>query len=353
MRLCVLGFVIIGLFLQQDGVAQSNPYDGFSTFRSGQGARSVALSETNGAETDGEFESWTVNPANLSPESWSNVGLHSSFFAGDIRSFSFMGFVSRDSVWPVVVGLSRTTFGQNLRYDTEGNQMGEFKASTTQLSAATRRQLSNQFYLGAAMHYSWRAIDFYNSHVIHFSVGAVYEPHEHSSFGINLTDFGYEIIPFQTQRHELPLDVSLFWSRELNYLPFTFHMRMQKLNLWNRMKYDNPFQTGDQNLIEPSENSSRIKDLTQEVLRHLVLGGEFAFGTPSKVWLRFSYDHWRNQQLGIPGIRSLEGVAVGFGVQLKVLRLDYTWERLYFDSGSHQISLGFRLFEKDRRRKGF
>ena len=353
MRISTIGFLIISFFLQTVSFAQGNPYDGFTAFHAGQGARNVALSESNGAEVDGELESWSVNPANLSPGSWSNMVLHSSFFVSDIRSFALIGLVSRDSVWPVAVGLSRTSFGQNLRYDPEGNHMGEFKASTTQFSIGTRRRLSDQFYLGTALHYNWRAIDFYNSHVVHFNIGAIYEPGAKSSFGINIADLGYEFIPFDTERHNLPIDLSLYWRRELNYLPFTFYLRMQKLNLWNRLKFDNPFQTGDQNLNDPVERSSRIKDFTEEVLRHMVLGGEFAFGTPSKVWLRFSYDHWKNQQLGIPGIRSLEGVAVGFGIQLKVLRLDYTWERLYFDSGSHQVSLAFKLFEKDRRRKGF
>lgn len=349
----IIGVVLVVLSIGGDAIGQSNPYDGFSNFLSGQGARNVALSESNGAEPDHGFDSWTVNPTNLSPRAWSNVNLHSSFFPAEIRSFALHGLVSRDSVWPVAAGLSRTTFGQTARYDTEGNSMGEFNASVTQLSLGTRRKLSDKLYLGAAMHYDWRAVDFYNSHVLHFSLGGIYSTSDLNSFGISLSDLGYEIVPFESSRHHLPLDLSLYWRRELNYLPFTFYLRMQKLNLWNRMEFDNPFQPGDQNINQEPAPESRIRDLAEEILRHMVVGGEFCFGRPGNVWIRFSYDHWRNQQLGIPGIRSLEGVAVGFGLQIKVLRLDYTWERLYFDSGSHQISLAFRLFEKNRRQKGF
>lgn len=350
----IIGIIAIVTFHSwNEGMAQVNRYDGFSSFESGKGARNVGLGESNGAEANDEFTSWTVNPANISPSSWSNAALHSSFFVGGIRSFSMTGLVSRDSLWPVAVGLSRTSFGQNTRYDAEGNPMGVFNASVTQMSLGTRRQLSRRFYLGASMLYDWRAVDYYSSHVLHFNIGAVFQADEKSSYGMTLSNLGYELIPFESQRHDLPLDLSVYWSRELNYLPFTFHLRMQKLNLWNRMTFQNPFQNKDQNINEPERESSRIKDFTEEVLRHMVIGGEFAFGTPAKVWLRFSYDHWRNLQLGIPGIRSLEGVAVGVGFQLKVLKLDYTWERLYFDSGSHQVSLSFRLFEKDRRRRGF
>lgn len=334
-------------------MGQSNPYDGFSAIRSGQGARNVGLSEANGAEPDGDFDSWSVNPANLSSNSWSNTVLNSSIHPGDIRSFALQGLISRDTVWPVAIGLSRTSFGHTTRYNAEGTAMGEFSASVTRLGVGTRRKLSDQLYVGAAMYYNWRSVDQYHSHVIHFSLGGIYRSSELNSFGITLTDLGYEIVPFETNRHDLPLDLSLFWCRELNHLPFTFYLRMQKLNLWNRMEYDNPFQTGDQNLNPQPVEESRIRNFTGEVLRHMVVGGEFRFGDPGNVWLRFSYDHWRNQQLGIPAIRSLEGVAVGFGIRLKVVRIDYTWERLYFDSGSHQISLAFRLFEKDRRQRGF
>ena len=332
---------------------QGNPYDGFGTFLSGQGARNVGLGETNGAEADGGFDSWSVNPANLSPSSWANATLHSSFYPANIRSYAVHCLVSRDTVWPIVIGLDRVSFGRIPRYNTEGIATGEFQASITGLSLATRRRLSESLYVGAAIHYDWRAIDFYDSHVLHFSLGGIYSTSEANSFGISLTHLGYEIIPFETRRHTLPLDLSLYWRRQLDYLPFTFHLRMQKLNLWNRMDFDDPFQHGDQNLNPDPVQESRIRDLAQEVLRHLVFGGEFRFGNPGNVWLRFSYDHWRNQQLGIPAIRSLEGVAVGFGLQINVLRIDYTWERLYFDSGSHQVSLSFRLFERSRREKGF
>ncbi len=335
------------------GFTQVNRYDGFSSFESGHGARNVGLSESNGAEVNGEFTSWTVNPANLSPSSWSNIALNSSLFPGGIHSFSLAGLVSRDSLWPVTVGLQRTSFGQNTRYDTEGNSMGEFNASVTQISVGTRRQISDRLYLGTALHYNLRVIDAYYSHVLDFSIGGVFEADERSSYGMTLSNLGYELIPFESQRHDLPLDLSVYWRQKLNYLPFTLYLSMQKLNLWNRMTFQNAFQTGDQNINEPEQEPSRLKDFTEEILRHMVIGGEFTFGHPTRVWLRFSYDHWRNLQLGIPGIRSLEGVAVGFGVKLNVVRLDYTWEKLYFDSGSHQISLAFRLFEKDRRSRGF
>ncbi len=341
------------MLVSADVQAQSNPYDGFSAFRSGQGARNSGLAETNGAEKGQYFETWLVNPAGLESASWSNTSFFSSFHPGDIRSFALNALVSRDSVWPLAIGLSRTDFGSNGRYDAEGRALGEFAAHTTQLSLGSRRQLSERLYLGASIHYDWRTIDVYHSHVLHFTIGGIYQADEFNNFGLTLTDLGYEIIPFESRRHSLPLDLSVYWQRELNYLPFTFFLRMQKLNLWNRMEYANPFQTGDQNLNAGPEKHSRFRDFTQEVLRHMVIGGEFEFGDPGKVWLRFSYDHWRNEQLGIPSIRSLEGVSVGFGLQLKFARIDYTWERVYFDAGSHQVSLAFRLFEKNRREKGF
>lgn len=333
--------------------AQQNPYDGFGTFISGMGARNVGLSEANGAELHGDIDSWSVNPANFSPSSWANATVHSSFFPGDIRSYALQGVVSRDSVWPVVVGLSRTSFGQNLRFDVEGNAGGEFNAFVTGLDIATRRKLSESFSIGLGLNYDWRTIDFYDSHLLHFTIGGIYSTNEKNSFGLTISHLGYEIVPFESDRHSLPLDVSAYWRRSLDHLPFTFFLRMQKLNLWNRMEYQNPFLDGDQNINQDPPRESRIRDLANELLRHMVIGGEFQFGQPGNVWLRFSYDHWRNQQLGIPAIRSLEGVAVGFGLKIKVFRLDYTWDRLYFDSGSHQVSLSFRLFEKSRREKGF
>lgn len=351
-KLLILFFGIYALTCTM-GLSQSNQFAGFSTFDPGQGARNVGLSESNGAGSEQNLSAWMVNPALIYPLSWSNVGIHTSFFTAGIQSFTATALVSRDSTWPIAVGLSRLSFGETARYDVEGNPTGNFKSSITEMRMGTRRQLDNRIYIGLGMNYNWRVIDFYNSHILHFDLGGVFEQDGQTSYGITLSGLGYEIIPFETQRDKLPMDVSVYWKQKLNYLPFTFYLRMQKLNLWNRLTYKNKFQNGDQNLNDPEETPSRLQSFSEEILRHMVLGGEFAFGSPEKIWLRFSYDHLRNQQLGIPAIRSLEGVAVGFGVQLKVLRLDYTWERLYFDTGSHQISLAFRLFEKNRRRRGF
>lgn len=332
---------------------QNNLWDGFTPFQSGSGGRNIALGKTNGGGTSTELSNWSVNPAQIHSLSWSNMALHSSFYPAGIRSFSLMGLVSRDSIWPIAAGLSMTSFGTTPRYDEDGNALGEFKAAVSQFSIGTARRIGEEWMLGVTMNYGWRTIDHYSSHVLHFGIGTVYQPNDQLGLGLSLTNLGYELLPFDEERFDLPVDLSLYMERELNYLPFTFFVKMQKLNLWNRMVYSNPFKFSDQNLNKDEEISSRLGEFVQEFFRHLVVGGEFAFGKPEKLWLRFSYDHWRNQQLGIPGIRSLEGVALGFGIQLKPFRLDYAWERLYFDSGSHQISLAFRLFEKDRRAKGF
>lgn len=333
--------------------AQSNPFDGWSNFVTHLGARNVGLAGSNGAESNGELDAWMVNPANLSPFSWSNAALHSSFSPAEIQTFSVLGLLSRDTVWPLALGLMHTSFGRNVRYDTEGNSTGEFRAATNGLHLGTRRKLSESVFIGTSINYDWRTIDFYHSHVLHFAVGGIYETSPYNSFGLSLSNLGYEIVPFHNQRHSLPLDLSVYWRRQLEYLPFTFFLRMHRLNLWNRLEFAHPYDHGDQNLNQDPPPDSRLRSFTAELLRHMIVGGEFHFGHPGNVWLRFSYDHWRNQQLGIPTIRSLEGIAVGFGIRIKVLRLDYTWERVYFDSSGHQLSLSFRLFEKTRREKGF
>ena len=63
--------------------------------------------------------------------------------------------------------------------------------------------------------------------------------------------------------------------------------------------------------------------------------------------MRFSYDHLQNRQLGIENIRSLEGIALGFGIAIKKLKVDYAWERLYFDAGVHHLSLSVNIFENN------
>lgn len=335
-------------------MAQDNPWSGFQGFEQGRlGAKNAALSGSNGAIFEGDISDGLVNPAGFSADSRSDVILHSVFFPAGIRSFSLQGLISRDSLWAVAAGLIHTGYGENKRFDIEGNETGVFPASISGAGVSVSRLLADDWRMGLGMNYDWRRIDIYQSHLLRFDVGVIYERNDRTSFGMSLSNLGYELVPFDTERDRMPLDLSLYWQQKLAHLPFTFFLRMQKMNLWNRMVFDQALDESDDILGGNEQPPSRITSLIRETMRHLVLGGEFGFGEPEKVWLRFSYDHWKNQQLSIPAIRSLDGVALGFGVKLAAFRLDYTWEKMYYNAGGHQLSLSFRLGEKDRRERGF
>lgn len=354
MEVMIRTFIICGMVLWYHLLpAQENSGGGFDVIGFSPGARNSALSESNGADHEGELSGWNVNPAGLNAGSWSDVSLHSVFFPGGISFFSVNGLILRDSVWPVAAGLSYASFGENIRYDAEGNSQGVFPAYVSGFNVGTSRLLWEDWHLGINMIYDWRRIDLYHSHVLRFSAGAVYRMDELTSFGMTLHNTGYEIVPFYEYRTKPSPDLSLYWQQRLRHLPFTFFMKMQKLNQWNRMIFENPYDPGTDWIGGQEKEPSRAQDFASELMRHLVLGGEFGFGMPEKVWLRFSYDHWKNQQLSIPGIRSLDGVALGLGIQLKLFRLDYTWERLYYDAGGHRLSLAFRIRDKERRARGF
>jgi|GEM_PF-3828787 len=335
--------------------AQENEWSGLENAGVHTGARSSALGGANGADTEAELTDWYVNPASLNRGSWSNIALHSAFFPGDIQAFSLMGLIPLDSLWTFGAGISYNTFGENIRYDPEGNTQGVFPAFVTGFDLGASRILTDDWQIGLKMRYDWRKIDIYHSHVLRFDIGALYQLDELASFGLTIGNVGYEFVPFYKNRTSPKMDLSIYWQQKLQHLPFTLFVKMQKMNLWNRMVFDDPFDSGLNWIDEPDKEPSRAGDFVSELMRHLVLGGEFGFGMPEKVWLRFSYDHWKNQQLGIPGIRSLDGVTLGMGLHLKSFRLEYTWERIYYNVGGHQLSLSFRLLGKkeDRRSRGF
>lgn len=347
----IWGFILCCHF----SVAQETDWGGLENVGAYVGARNSALSGANGADSKAELSDWYVNPASLHSASWSNIALHSTFFPSDIQSYSLMGLIPFDSLWTFGAGITHNTFGENIRYDPEGNAQGVFPAFVTGIDMGASRILADDWQIGVKMRYDWRKIDVYHSHVLRFNVGAIYQLDDLASFGLTIDNLGYELVPFYENRTLPKLDVSLYWQQKLQHLPFSLFMKMQKMNLWNRMVFDEPYDPGMGWIDEPDKEPSRAGDFGAELMRHLVLGGEFAFGTPEKVWLRFSYDHWKNQQLGIPGIRSLDGVTLGMGLRLQPFRLEYTWERIYYNVGGHQLSLSFRIGDKkrDRRSRGF
>lgn len=340
-----LWFFPLGIMMVCSVNAQNESYNGFVPLDNYYGASGVALSGTNGSRSMNDVNQWGINPGILTGTLNGEVGVNSSFYPSKISVFSLTSVLQLDSIWPIGVRLLQTSFGETDRYDAEGRNIGTFRSSSSSISLGTSRALSQDLRIGIALNYHLRNIDSYNSHILSVDIGSVYSLGDNSAVGLSISNLGHEIIPFETERTPINWDLSIYGSKKLRYLPLELFLKFQKLNFWNRLSYLNPFDESQNDFDNGgSSESSRIENLVREIFAHMVVGGQMSFGKPEKFWLRFSYDHLQNRQLGIENIRSLEGIALGFGIAVKELKIDYSWERLYFDAGVHHLSLSLNIF---------
>ncbi|GAA5221400.1 hypothetical protein GCM10025777_20300 [Membranihabitans marinus] len=325
-------------------------FDGYVNLGNQYSAALTALSGSNGSQYDSDANVWTLNPALLTTKQNPTWNFNSFFHPGEISEFSIGYSRALDSVWPIAFNLQRTSFGTSSRYDAEGQYMGEFSAADHRISAATSRQLSDKIYIGLLMNYTWRRIDIYHSHVFMLGIGGQYLINDYNSIGLTIHQLGLESKPYISQNNATTIDLSLYGSRKLQYLPLQVFLKLQKLNQWNQLDYSNPFVENTIEFTDQEEKiDSRMTAFVKEFFAHVVIGGEFAFGRNDNIYLRFSYDHLRNKQLGIDNIRSLEGISLGFGLQLKKIKFDYAWEKIYFNAAAHQISIQFSPFSNNNQ----
>lgn len=332
---------ICSFFFMEEIVGQSvqgNPYS-ISNFSS---AQNTALNGANASTSSPDLSTWQINPALLSTTNAKGIGLHSYFHTAEISEFNLVSNFVIDSIWTFGVGAQRTSFGKNGRYNTLGEYLGDFSAQHSQLSLGGARALSEHIYIGLAMQYLWRQVDQFHAHALSIDIGGLYRWNERSSAGVTFQQLGYELKSFSGNKYSTPLDISIFASTQLQHLPLQVFVKFQKLNQWNRLSFENPFDENTTEFIDQEiKEQGRVGALVEEIFAHLVFGGEFAFGRQKNVFLRFSYDHLKNKQLGIEGIGSIEGIGLGFGFKLKKWSFDYAWERLYYNATAHQISLQF------------
>ncbi|MCX6286073.1 MAG: type IX secretion system protein PorQ [Bacteroidetes bacterium] len=260
-------------------------------------------------------------------------------------AFSFVNFMaanygyvmfahSFNKVGNFAGALQFITYGSFTQADASGNITGTFTASEYALSIGWGRPLSLHFNIGANAKIIYSALESYRSFGIAVDVAGTYTATD-DVFNASLIfrNIGYQIIPYTAGNHEpLPFQIQIGLSEKLKHIPLRFYQLFTDLQKWD-LSYTDPNNPSNQAdpITGQTQSKSGISKFADNLMRHVVLGGEI---TIAKVFaIRLGYNYRDRQEMKLYSKAGLAGFSLGFGLRIKMFNISYT--RASLQAGGH------------------
>ncbi len=252
-----------------------------------------------------------INLLNGSPASFSFLK-----YLMDINVASLAISKNYDGIGRFGAGVEYINYGTFTKADENGTNLGTFGAGEMALLIGYGNQLDENFYYGANVKFIYSSIAGVSSTAAAVDLGLHYAiPDQRWNFGFSVLNLGSQIKSYFTTREDLPIDMRLGFSKELEKLPFRFYWSFNRL-VDNESSFFNHFS-------------------------HITAGGEFKLGKSLR--LRFGYDNQKRKDLKIGTTAGLTGFSLGFGFIIKNYNVDYSFSSLGSIGSLHRFGISTDL----------
>jgi len=252
------------------------------------------------------------------------------------RHFSGVGTFS--------AGFQFLGYGEFIRADETGAQMGTFSAGDYALDISYGKQLDSLFSIGASMKLIYSSYDYLNSFGVVFDLGGTYTSKSKLfTAGAVMNNMGFEIKPYiDGNRQKMPFNMQIAGSLKLSKAPLRFTLLVNNLQTWDLV--------GNQAVdglptIGPSGGSVATSDgktfTADNIFRHFVFGAEII---PSEnFFIQIAYNYLRKAELTLPTKTTLNAFSMGFGFRMKRLKFSYSIASYASKGTSHHLTLSTDL----------
>jgi hypothetical protein len=303
---CVI-LLLIGGGLSQSSRAQNLDNTVFRFLNLPTSARAAALGGSHISLSDGGISVFQQNPAYLDPDQHREVALSYINHLHDVSLGFISGAYQINSYGTAGVGIRYVNYGEIDKKDEHGNSLGSFRAKDLSVSLGFGRTLSSHFQYGGSVDFIYSGMDIYQSTGIGFNLGAIYKrPDQSLTIGASLNNAGYQTSTFANRRERLPLNMAIAVTKRLAHSPLRISVMGTKLNHWPRR----------------IATESKHPDFLKDVMRHLVVGGEFIIS--SNVFLRVGYNYYKHEQLKTKERLDMAGFSYGMGFTIRNIQFDFS-----------------------------
>ncbi len=321
-----LSALLLSLFFVAPVIGQTQFNEVYRFLEVPSSARVSALGGSQVGMFDGNSSIMHINPAYLDEESAQTVSATFVNYLADAR-YGFANYALHfPDIGTIGFGIRYAGYGTFTEFDVSGSDLGEFNAGDLAFNTTLSTQLSNYLRAGFGIDYVHSSYGDFNSSAIMGSAGLFYQDLDaRFSAGLSIRNLGDQLTYFNAQREELPLDISLGFSKKPERFPFQLSITLRQLNDWD--------------LRVPGEIES--PDFSTQLFRHIIFGGEAALG--SNFALRLGYNRWQHDQAKVNESFDFAGASMGVGINLKKVQIDISRSSLSETGGIVQISVRTKI----------
>jgi hypothetical protein len=154
---------------------------------------------------------------------------------------------------------------------------------------------------------------------------------------------GSQIVPYSSGNYEpVSFEIVAGITQRLRYAPLSFSItahQLQKPDLTYTVKTDN----NSGNTISQNEKKSTIDKVSDQFMRHIIVGAEF---NPIKnFFIRAGYNYQRRKEMTISAKTGMIGFSYGFGIKISKFVIDYGRATYHLAGASNHFSVSLNLDE--------
>ena len=230
----------------------------------------------------------------------------------DINSASLAISREFEGIGRFGAGVQYINFGSMTGADADGNKTGDFGAGDFALTLGYANNLDPNTIYGVNVKFIYSGIKDYSSTGIAVDLGLQYLiPASKWSFGFSVLNLGTQMSSYLSTKEDLPLDIRLGFSKQLEHIPFRFYFSFIKLN----------------------EDQDKITDK----FKQFTFGGEIKLS--KSINLRLGYDNEKRKELKIGTSAGLAGFHVGLGIIIQDYNIDYAFSQMGDIGSLHRFGI--------------
>lgn len=277
------------------------------------------------------------NPALLREDHHLQGAANFNFLSPGITGmYGLIGYHENRTNTSLAIGISHLLYGEETQTDAGGNVLGNFRAFDQVATFTVSREYGSKWRYGLTMKYIRSQYGSFSSNGLAADVGITYRSNDElSQIGFVVKNIGTQLKTYDGTAEDLPFDMLLGFTRQVEKTPFRFSLTAQRMNRFDILYNDTTF--NNENFGLPG-----LAGWGEKLISHLVVGSEILLG--EKITITAGYNLLRRKELSIRNIASgLTGF--NYGLNLNLSNLNFHYSRSHFQSGlsHHLVSFNFRL----------
>lgn len=322
--------------------AQKGGTQGFSFLNLPNSARVAALGYNFVAIDDNDLSIGLNNPSLINSNMHNDISLN---FVDNYADISY-GFASYSRTFDRLGSFAGTIqyidYGTFIRTDETGEENGEFSGNEFAPVIGWGRRLDSSFSIGANLKAIYSSFETESAFGLAVDVaGSYYRPEKGFVMSLVARNIGAQLSEYSTgTKNKLPMEVQFGLSKKLLHLPFRYSILLTNLQKWD-LTYTDPSEDNIDPFTGELKKESKVADIADKAMRHIVVGGEFV---PSKNFsVRFGYNYQRRQEMKLESKKASVGFSWGFGFRVSRFNLSYARSAYHISGSPNIFSLGISL----------